>query len=593
MKTSRGRFFALGFAAAIVLVIVSFPGCSRNSGADIVIQLANPPSIAAVGQAVRLIAIVDGDSKDAGVDWTSTGGTFAPAHTGSGEAAVFTAPASAGNVTVTAAAAADGAVQAEALVSIVSGAENARLNGAYVFSVQGQNASGAYAAVGTVVADGDGHITAGEQDYTSQSIQAGPDALTGVYAIGPDGRGSLMLEVDNTDLPLDGSETFSIALSSTSHGLVIQFDGTASSSGSLDLQVAAALDPAAISGAFAFTAQGIDITNQVPFAYGGALVMSAATGTVSSGTYFENDGGTTTTLATTGTLTAPDAFGRGTIALSVGVDFVYYAVQGRVLRIVGSDYPLLMTGGSMYGQGAAGTAGTFSNASLDGDYVIAEGGGTGFGPLALAGQFAADGAGNLASGFADVNNSGVDSSGSIAGQAAYAISGDGTGTLDLPAALDQRGSVSALRIFLIDPAINLLDPNDPLGGGGALVMDDDLDAVASGYIVPRSAGTFEGDFTLNFQFVDSGGETDWVGRSLASAGALTGTLDINETGATAPAVALTGAFSADQAQAGRWTGTFNASGASHQIVFYQVSGTRLVLVDLDSADIGIGILEKI
>ncbi|HMA52822.1 MAG TPA: hypothetical protein VKT17_00070, partial [Acidobacteriota bacterium] len=371
-----------------------------------------------------------------------------------------------------------------------------------------------------------------------------------------------------------------------------QFDGAANSSGSLDAQSASALDAASIAGAFAFTAQGVDITNQSPIAQGGVLTLSAATGTIASGTYFENDGGFTSTSATTGTLTAPDALGRGTLGLSVGVNFAYYAVQGQVLRIIGNDVPTLMTGGSLYGQGGAGANATFSNAALTGSYVLSQAGGSAFGPLAMAGQFASDGAGNFSTGVADLNNGGVTTFASIAGQARYTIAGDGTGTLSLPAGVDQRGSVSALLIFAVSPAINLFDPTSAVGGGGALVMDNDGGAVASGYIVPQSAGVFEGNFGVNLQFVSSAGETDWVGQSVASGGALNGTVDVNEGGSTSSGLAFAGTFAADAANMGRWTGAFTVNALAHQITYYQVSGTLFVIVDTDTADVGIGVLEK-
>ncbi len=595
MTTPSRQPCAIGLAAVIALVIVSYSACARETPAAVFIQLTNAPSTLTVNQTVNLTANVGNDSSAAGVDWSCSGaacGTFAPTHTASGAATVFTAPASPGIVTVTATATADASAKASIAITVVPIGSNAMLNGTYVFSVQGVNGSGSYSAVGTIVADGNGHITAGEQDFADESMQAGPDALTGAYAIGPDGRGSITLDVSNANLPQNGVETFSIAVTSSAHALIIEFDGTANSSGSLDAQAASALDPAAISGAFAFTAQGVDIANRSPITHGGVLTMNAASGTITGGTYYENDGGAIFTSATTGSLTAPDSFGRGTLVLSVGLDFVYYAVQGQVLRLIEPDVPTLMTGGSMYGQGDAGANATFSNASLTGNYVLSLAGGTAFGPLAMAGQFSADGAGNFAAGAADLNNGGVTTFASIAGQARYTIAGNGVGTLTLPPGVDQRGSVSTLLIFAVSPALNLFDPNSASGGGGALVMDNDGGAIASGYIVPQAAGVFEGHYALNLQFVGSAGETDWVGQSVASGGALTGSVDINEAGLTSAGLTLTGGFAADTANAGRWTGSFTVNTVTHKITYYQVSATLLVIVDTDAADIGIGILEK-
>ncbi|MGA2531722.1 MAG: hypothetical protein ABSG19_01660 [Candidatus Aminicenantales bacterium] len=596
MKTNRHFLSFIALSAAVAVAIIPFSACGKGAQASISIRLINAPATLTINQTVSLTATVGDDSSNSGVDWSCSGsggcGTFNPTHTASGGTTVFTAPASPGAVTITAAATASRNVKATAVISIVPIGSNSMLNGRYVFSVGGVDTSGSYTASGTIIADGSGNITGGEQDYADESIQAGPDAVTGSYSIGPDGRGSITLDVSNASLPHNGVETFSIAVTSTTHALIIQFDGTATSSGTLDFQAASAVDPSAISGAFAFTAQGIDIGNQVPLSYGGVLLMSASSGSIVSGTFFENDGGSTFTSSLAGSLTAPDAFGRGTLAFSLGVHFAYYAVQGQVLRLVGKDLPSVMTGGSMYGQGAAGAGATFSNASLSGNHVLCEAGGSLFGPLVLAGQFLADGAGSLTTGVADTNDAGTTNFSSIAGQAVYSIAGDGTGTLTLPTTVDSQESVSSLLIFAVDPAINLYDPNSASGGGGALVMDYDSNAVATGLIVPQASAPFEGNYAVNLQFVGSGGENDWVGQSVASSGALTGTVDINDFGATSAGVSLTGTFSADAVNVGRWTGSFTVNTTNHHISYYQVSETLFVIIDTDSADIGVGIMEK-
>jgi hypothetical protein len=595
MERTRRHLAGPVAAATLALVIATISGCARRNQAEIVVQLANVPSNLTVNQSVSLIATVGNDGSEAGVDWSCAGGacgTFAPAHTVSGAATVYTAPASSGPVTITAASTADAGAAASLTVRIVAADSNTLLNGAYVFSVQGVNGSGTYAAVGTLIADGNGHITGGQQDYTDESMQAGPDALTGDYAIGPDGRGSVVLNVANTSLPLSGNETFSLVLTSATHGSLMQFDGTANASGSLDAQAPSALDPAAISGAFAFLAQGVDIGPQAPFTCGGVLIMSALAGTVESGVYFENDGGFTFTSATTGAVTAPDAFGRGTLGLAVGRDFAYYAVQGQVLRIVGTDVPATVTGGSVYGQGTAGLDGTFSNASLAGDHVLSMGGGSTFGALALAGQFMADGAGGFSAGVSEVNNNGTVTFASIAGLTPYAISGNGVGTLILPAAADQRGSVSSLLVFLVDPALNLVDPASAAGGGGALVMDYDETAVASGYILPRLAGGLDGDYAVGFQYVHVDGQTDWLGQTALAAGALAGAVDINAGGLTTAGAGFAGTLAADAVNAGRWTGTLTVGGAAHPVTLYQVSGALSIILDTGTSEVGLGILER-
>ena len=291
-------------------------------------------------------------------------------------------------------------------------------------------------------------------------------------------------------------------------------------------------------------------------------------------------------------MTAPDAFGRGTLVLSVGVDFAYYAVQGQVLRIIETDAPSLVTGGAMFGQGDAGVGGTFSNASLTGKLTSSpRPGGRPSGRWPWPASFRRTGPAIFRPA-SPTSTIGGRASPPIAGQSRYAIAGNGVGTLTLPPQVDQRGSVAALLIFAVSPDLNLFDPTSAAGAAGRSSWTNDAGAVASGFIVPQSAGVFEGNYAVNLQFVDSAGETDWVGQSVASGGALTGTVDVNEGGSTFAGLAFTGAFTADAANVGRWTGTFTVNGVIHQITYYQVSGTLLVIVDTDAADVGIGILEK-
>ncbi len=597
MTTSRHPSLSVALAAAVALVVLSWSSCTQQSTSNISvqIQLVNAPSTLTVNQSVSLTASVADDSSNAGVDWSCSGsgscGTFNPVHTASSATTVFTAPSSVGSVTVTAAATANSGVKSSATISIVAAGPNSMLNGPYVFAVQGYDSNGGYAAAGTIIADGNGNITGGEQDYSDASFESGPNAVTGTYSIGPDGRGSLTLNVNSLTLPNNGVETFSIAVTSATHALIIQFDESATSSGALDFQAASATDPNAISGSFAFTAQGEDVGNGVPIMFGGVALMSAPSATV-AGTFYENDAGTTSSSTLVGSITGPDSFGRGTIVFGNGVDFAYYAVQGQVLRLVEKDVPVYVTGGSMYGQGSAGLGGSFSNAALSGNYVLAEAGASSSGPLALAGQFSADGAGNLTAGVADTNDAGTVTFGSITGQAVYSIAGNGTGTLALPGTSATTQDVSSLLVFVIDPALNLLDPNSAGGGGGALVMDNDSGAVGSGFILPQSSGAFQGNYAVNLSFVNSTGETDWVGQSAVASGGLTGTVDVNAYGVPSAGASLSGTFAPDAGNAGRWTGAFTLGSTNYSVSCYRMTATLFLIVDTDSADTGTGLLES-
>jgi hypothetical protein len=580
-------------------LLVSLSGCDVNSSnsenTTITVEVTNAPGTLAVNQSVSLTATVSNDSKNAGVDWTcSPGGqcgSFNPAHTADGGVTVFTAPAAPGQITITATSTANTSAIDTASVSIVAGS-NALLNGPYVFLVQGIDTSGAYFAAGTILADGQGNITGGEQDYADVAINSGPDSLTGSYAIGPDGRGSITLNVANSSGANNGVETFSVAMISSRHALIIQFDGTATSSGTLDFQAPGSTDASAVSGPYAFATSGFDISNETPLAFGGIARLVAPSGAVTGGTIYANDGGNYNSTSLAGTMTAPDSFGRGTITFDAGINFVYYAVRGEVLRLLETGLPSTVSAGTACGQGSAGESLTFSNASLTGSYAFYESGSSSLGALALAGQFTADGKGNFTAGFVDINDAGTNGSGSIAGQGAYQIADDGTGNLNLPATGGTTQNVAKLLIFATDPAINLLDPNATSGGGGALIIDADTAAVGAGVIVPQSGGVFQGNYAMNLQVISSTGQLDIVGQSAADGtGNLAGTVDINNTGTRTGGASLSGESTADTANPGRWTGTLAAGDNSFKIVYYQVSSAMLLVLDINTTDVGNGFLE--
>ena len=580
--------------AATALVLLA--GCGGGGSAGISIQLTNAPGTLTVNQSVSLTATVSNDTANGGVDWTcspsNSCGTFNPTHTANGGTTVYTAPSTAGTVTISADATDHSSSTVSATISIVPVGTNSSLSGNYVFFVSGTDSVGTYVATGTIVADGNGNITGGEQDYVDPQTEAGPDTVSGTYSIGTNGTGSITLNVSDITLPNNGVETFSVAVTSSTHGLIIEFDGAATSSGTLDFQSASATDASSIAGSFAFAMNGEDVENSDPAAWAGVANLNAASGGITSGQFYGNDGGTpeNSTIGFS-PITGPDQFGRGTMQLSVGLHFVFYAVQGEVLRTVEEDVPDFVTGGAFYGQGANGANSSFSNGSLSGTYVFFDSGSTSVGPISIVGQFTANGSGSLSAGYADTNDDGSHAAGSISGSP-YSIAGNGTGTLTLPGTPSTTEDVSALMVFATDPGLNLYDPNNTAGGGGALILDTDAGAVGAGYLVPQTTGSFQGNYATNLQFFNSAGEEDFVGQEVANgSGGLSGTVDLNDNGTTAPATTFTGTYSADTTNTGRYTGTFTVGANSYNITYYQVSPTELFILDTDGNDVGNGFME--
>src|SRR5581483_11954343 len=114
----------------------------------------------------------------------------------------------------------------------------------YVFYLSGQDAYGPdfYALAGSVIIDPNGNVLSGEQDYNDAGIVVSPepsgDTITGgtMSVNATTGQGTLTLVTNNSALGIAGVETLGVQFVNTTHAQIIQFDGTATSSGSLDTQ---------------------------------------------------------------------------------------------------------------------------------------------------------------------------------------------------------------------------------------------------------------------------------------------------------------------------------------------------------------------
>src|ERR1700723_383533 len=192
----------------IVLVFVAsfVSACSSSKKAPLVIsvQLAPaPPAALEVGMSVQLTAQTINDTAAAGVDWSvsctsSDCGSISPAHTASGGATTFTAPATVptgGSVTVTATSTTDPTQSASATITINPLGNNGGLpmGAQYAFFVTGVDSTGFYSAAGSFTSNGDGTlIDGGEEDYANINVsQLGDTLVGGTYNIGTDGRGTI------------------------------------------------------------------------------------------------------------------------------------------------------------------------------------------------------------------------------------------------------------------------------------------------------------------------------------------------------------------------------------------------------------------
>jgi hypothetical protein len=609
-------------AVIMALCVLGIAGCGSGGG-PLTIAITAPSSLAA-SSGGNISATVTHDPKAEGVTWTCapTGfcGTFTLTQTASGAVTVYTAPSVApagGSVTITATSVTIPTRTATATIMItgmatqnftfyVTGEENNFADDPYY------SMAGVVQIATTVSAGGVFAVTAGEQDYNDGDGITSPEPqgdmiLGGGLVPNGDGTGTLTLITDNSNLGISGTETFVVSFANPNHALITQFDGTATSSGSMDLQTSTALP----SGSFAFVVSGTssDVNGFFPAAYGGVFTITSGS---LSGIVDSNLGGTVTpNIPFTASLSTPDAFGRGAINNSTGIatSINYYVVGPQVIRIIDVDAAAATTAadtavGSAYGQGAVPA---FSAGSIGESVFSVQ---SPFTAYAAVGQFKTT-AGTHFNGVGDLNelNNGIQ----LTAQAihgTYTLDSSGYGSMTFN---PTYGDVSIFGIYAVDPSLNILDPNATTDGGGALIAEMDTNLVGAGQLVPQTDVTvadFSGYYAFGAQgATDANGifEFDFVGAANVTepGGSFVGTGELSDPfaaltgiGPTYTGVAFTDAAVPDGAHPGRYTiNPFTLSNMnftadiSLNVSAYQASGDQLFWIEVDPGSYFGGSLE--
>jgi hypothetical protein len=500
----------------------------------------------------------------------------------------------------------------------------------YVFYASGQelinNGPNYYAVAGAVTIDANGNVLGGVQDYNDAFGFTFFDQIgqtTGALVAVPSTTGLYTLTIDvsasDTSIGVAGIETFAVQFININHALITQFDGSATSSGSLDLQTTTS----AANGNYAFTAVGVDNNSTVnPYAsvaIGG--VVTATSGNL-SGTYDINDSNNGNppsagnSITAGATLSATDTYGRGTLngsgLITSGSTFAFYVVGpatgSQALRLIDVDANDVAIG-SAYGQGAA----TFTNASFPSPTPSVTSGvftllGQWSQNYATLGEFTTDSNGNITGGEADDNelDIGLQQEGVLIAGSTYDLitSGiNGYGSMSMTG----TGDVTTLGLYMVDPALNINDPNNTTSAdvGGALIID--LDGVlpgGSGIITPQTDTTvadFNGTYVAGFQdFNGFNGsclcEFDMISQGTMTTGAalsLTGA-DSDPFGTVSGAESTGDRFSATPAADGTGIYTMSLSGiingntGSLDVDIYQASATTLYWLNWDSNSVFLG-----
>jgi|SRR5580704_2188035 hypothetical protein len=564
-----------GTLCILLLTVCALGLTDCGGGSHIGLTITTAPTSLAVGASGNVAATVTHDPSNSGVRWTCTPVTacgavtvnFDPASTASGATSVFTAPPAippGGQVTIIATSVANPLMTATANVTITS--SNVASNNFVFFATGEENNADSqvfYSIAGVVAisTDGNNTILGGEQDYNDglafTSPQPAGDFITGgSLTVAPNGQAILTLVTNNPNLGVSGTETFALAYSSASHALITQFDGSATSSGSFDFQSSTS---APVSSSFSFVASGVD-SSGLPIVDGGVFALDASSNL--TGTVDVNDGGTVTLNtaipAGAASLGVTDSLGRGAISGSTGIATAinYYVVGPEVLRIINVDTTDTAVG-SAYGQGS--TTGSFDNASIGASVFSVDGGPSLYSGV---GQFTTDAGAALRSnsegthsngttvitnnftGVGDENESVLNGNAPAVNETidgTYTIAGNGYGSLSFT---DGLGSISAFGVYMVDPTLNILDPNNATdANGGALIAEMDANLVGAGALIPQTDPAldhFRGLFALGAQgYTNTDGvgndEFDFVAEGGISSGALTATGVLSD-----PFAALTG-----------------------------------------------------
>lgn len=460
------------------------------------------------------------------------------------------------------------------------GFTNSNLSGTYVFLAQGfdsgsPNGAGPLTIAGALVADGSGHITGGTMDAVDPLIEIDTNQpiTSGTYFVNSDGRGQAALNTGIGNFTLDFVLTAASGAVS-SHGLVTEFDGNGSGSGTLDLQTAIA-GQGSIAGPYAFTVAGSDNSGN-GFASAGAFVLNSG-GTMTAGVEDFNDANVPTlNQSLTGSALLGSGTGPGTLTLATSFGtliFDFYPVDATHFKVVEIDTNEFLAGDVFSQTGATIPSGPMAF-TMSGGIAFAVGNG---------GVMTSDGAGNFSNGLEDSNIDGtVTTQAPFTGLAAAGVFAGGRVVVDLSG---------------FNPAIQwVIYPST----GGLLLLESDALNTTIGTAYAQTAGatlsTTQG-YGLNLGAFNNQGqyvENDIAEFASASSN-YSGAIDISDDDGTGFGISLSpnlafGVSFTGPDSTGSGSATTTVSGSSYfSFNYYMVDDSTALLLETDTNQIGTGV----
>jgi hypothetical protein len=499
----------------------------------------------------------------------------------------------------------------------MGGYSNSSLNGSYAFSMSGEDENGnPIYRIGSFHADGAGNISAAIEDVNDVSSAAEETFLftpapSSIYSVDANGKGVLTLVHPDVNSPTGNDTfTFTIALTSTAGGLLIETDGSSTMSGTFQLQNITTTYAAA----YAFDTAGLDLALGTSESLIGSF--SAGGNTITSGSLDVNDDASQSgqQTITSGSIT-PDAtygsqYGRGSLVFNTTINgqvfnltFAFYVIDANNLIFVETD-----ASNATIGTAIAQSAVPTSTAQLNSGYVMAVGGGAfnsgNFGPITRAAVLTANGNGALTNVALDQNFSGgpgtYPGTNSSISNATYTIdpAGSGRGTLSFT---DAKTGYQFSYIFYLASASQ------------GFIQDDSVNVTADGSLTAQSASnitatSLAGNYAFNWSGANANGaggnEEDFVGVfTIPSAGGAftNGVVDFAELGVGKiyEDVAFNGMFTVSGSGTGGGSAgnafqitTEQAVPGTFQFHAYATSNTNFIIVGIDNGRVVIGPLVK-
>jgi hypothetical protein len=452
-----------------------------------------------------------------------------------------------------------------------NGFTDSDLSGTYVFSSAGSDANGyPLALAGTLSANGSGSITGGTIDIVTADPSITPaspvaQAITGSYNVNTDGRGQATLTSTAY-----GTFVLDFVLTSTSHGLVTEYDSNGTGSGTIDLQTAVT-SLSQLAGSYAFSFAGAD-SGYNSFATAGAFTLNSS-GVIAAGAGVEdfNDGGVpeldqslTSNTAILGTGTGP-----GTITLTTeshALTYDFYPIDTTHIKFIETDYAEFLSGDAFTQSGASSIP--------TGTMVFTMAGGTSAGPIADGGTMTSTGDGNFTGGLEDINNAGT-----VVTQVPFSGIGSAGGSI---------GGRVITNLTGFDP--NLDDSAQwviyPFAGGLLMLESDSVNVtLGTGYVQSATSFTAPAGYGLNLageNTYNGGSEVDDIAQFNATTAAtnnMSGILDENVGGAE-DSGSLSGTYTPGSPNSITATASNTYLGGL-TLAYYVVDSSSVIFVDID------------